>query len=604
MLGWPSRSEMVCPDPSDGAVQVTAARLLLEGAVASGVRDLVVSPGSRSTPLVLAALGIPELRLHDIVDERSAGFFALGLARATGLPSALLCTSGSAGAHYFPAVLEAEAAHLPLLVLTADRPHERQDCAAPQTADQIGLFGRHVRAFYDLPAAEPRPRVLRAARRIGAQAAARTRFPTPGAVHVNVHARKPLEPAEGDPRDGGLDVGTGGVAVQFPTSTPSDAALAELASRCRSAERPLVVCGPAPFWRAAETEAVLALLRVLGFPVFAEVTSQLRYAGTSRRAGIPWCDELAVVLDSAVARRRLDPDLVLQLGTPPISAGYEDLLESPSVREHVVIAEHGFPDPVSTATLVVQAPLAACAKALRAELGIAPLPGSGGAWHQRLRGACDAARAAIEAVACRDGEGIVARVVAESLPENALLALGNSLPVRSMEVFAPELQCSLRVWSQRGLAGIDGLVSGVAGSLVALARSPSPPPAAALLLGDLSFLHDLGGLATLRHVELPLAVIVLQNGGGRIFEQLPLASSSAGARSLPHFVMPQDLDVAGACAAFGLPFARVAGRAELAEALHTALGRRVASVLEVIVPEHAAVAERATLRQAMAGVRP
>jgi 2-succinyl-5-enolpyruvyl-6-hydroxy-3-cyclohexene-1-carboxylate synthase len=370
---------------------------------------------------------------------------------------------------------------------------------------------------------------------------------------------------------------------------------------------------------------VLRLLRALRFPVFAEATSQLRFQGAAARSGVAWCDELAVVLDCAAARRLLDPDLVLQLGAPPVSAGWEDLLEGPSVREHVVVAEHGFPDPVSTATLLLQGPVAATASALLRELetalGTRPATRPADAWLGRLRRLCDGARSAVEAL-LRDGggdggatglgEGAVARAVAEALPAGALLALGNSLPIRSMEAFAPAPTCSLRVWSQRGLAGIDGLLSGVAGSLVALGAEPAPPPAAAILVGDLSFLHDLGGLATLRRIERPieqpveqpaeqpLAVVVVQNRGGRIFEQLPLASAPSLAGVLPHFVMTQELDVGAAASAFGLPFARVSDRAGLQEALAAAFGRAGATVIEAIVPEHAAAAERAALRRAMA----
>lgn len=599
---------------SAATLQVALARLLLEGAMGNGARDLVVSPGSRSTPLVLAALELPQLRIHDVVDERSAAFFALGQARATGRPSILVCTSGSAGAHYFPAVLEAEAAFLPLIVLTADRPHERQDCAAPQTADQLALYGRHVRAAFDIPVAEPRERVLRSARRIGAQAAARAQSPVPGPVHVNLRARKPLEPDESSgaaasPAERPAD--RPGVRVKAPVVVPSAGDVAELLERCHSAVRPLVVCGPSPLRRSAcELDEVLRLLRGLDSPVFAEATSQLRFLDPAARSGVRWCDELAVVLDSPPARRLLDPDLVVQLESPPISAGYEDLLESGSSRHHVVLAEHGFPDPVSTATLLVQAPLAATAGALSDALAAAPGANRSREWVELVRGLCDSAREAVEevlrgGVASSDepsalGEGRVARVLAQMLPPGALLALGNSLPIRSMEAFAPAAVRRLRVWSQRGLAGIDGLLSGVAGSLVSLGAESAPPPAAALLLGDLSFLHDLGGLATLRHVGVPLAVVVVQNRGGRIFEQLPLASSRSGPAVLPHFVMTQELDVGGAAAAFGLPFARVRNLAELEEALRAAFAHAGASVVEAVVPDHAAASERAALRRAMA----
>ena len=176
------------------AEQWVWARLLLDGFAVAGVRDVVISPGSRSSPFVLAAHEHADLRCHDVLDERSAGFFALGQAKACGEPSLLICTSGTAGAHYLPAVMEAAQSYTPLAVLTADRPFELQECGANQTADQLKLFGAHVRRFFHLGSPDSTERALRALRRVAAQAVWSTKRPVPGPVHVNAPARKPLEP--------------------------------------------------------------------------------------------------------------------------------------------------------------------------------------------------------------------------------------------------------------------------------------------------------------------------------------------------------------------------------------------------------------------------
>ena len=187
-------------EPDDArrrVVQSAWARVLLTSLADAGVHDVIVSPGSRSTPFVLAALRLADegrLNCHDVVDERSAAFFALGRARVTGRPALLLCTSGSAMTHYFPAVVEADADRLPLLILSADRPVELQHCGANQTLDQLHLFGRHVRRFVDLGLAQATPDALRSLRRQAAQAVFESTWPTPGAVHLNARARKPLEP--------------------------------------------------------------------------------------------------------------------------------------------------------------------------------------------------------------------------------------------------------------------------------------------------------------------------------------------------------------------------------------------------------------------------
>ncbi|HRI55183.1 MAG TPA: 2-succinyl-5-enolpyruvyl-6-hydroxy-3-cyclohexene-1-carboxylic-acid synthase, partial [Pseudomonadota bacterium] len=228
------------------------ARLLLGSLAAAGVREVVVSPGARSTPFVCAAHAEPQLRCWDVIDERAAAFFALGQARVTGRPSLLICTSGTAGAHYLPAVIEAGAAHLPLLVLTADRPFELQDCGAPQTIDQIKLLGGHARRFFELGMPDPSDLSLRALRRLAAQAVLTTTWPTPGAVHLNARARKPLEPQSVHTSDEVALRARVDELLQAPLlraypprAVPAPAGVAAAAQLCRSARRGLIICGPA-----------------------------------------------------------------------------------------------------------------------------------------------------------------------------------------------------------------------------------------------------------------------------------------------------------------------------------------------------------------------
>ncbi|MCE2559384.1 MAG: 2-succinyl-5-enolpyruvyl-6-hydroxy-3-cyclohexene-1-carboxylic-acid synthase, partial [Acidobacteria bacterium] len=276
-------------------MQFQRARLLVGTLVRAGVERAVTSPGSRSTPLVLAALaaggaGMSRgLDLVSVIDERAAAFFALGQARATGLPSVLICTSGSAAAHYLPAILEAREAGLPLIVLSADRPVELMDCAAPQTTDQTKMFGTAVNSFAEIDLGGPMdPLSLRALRRTAVQAVFRSRWPRGGAVHLNVRARKPLERPEAGERHPAaatvdellgepLDVGA-------PSVGPDPHALDRAARLCRQAERGLIVAGPLPLPppQAREADADVFGLRELarrtGFPLLAEATSQSRFA--------------------------------------------------------------------------------------------------------------------------------------------------------------------------------------------------------------------------------------------------------------------------------------------------------------------------------------
>ncbi len=269
-------------------VQVAWAVALLDAFSGAGVEDVIVSPGSRSTPFVLAAAEHPALRCHDIVDERSAAFYALGRARATGRPSLLLCTSGSAPAHYFPAVIEASAAFVPLLVLSADRPFELHGCGASQTVDQLRLYGDHVRWFVDLGAPEPGEAALLSLRRAAVRAVAESLGPTPGPVHVNARARKPLEPSAEALAAQTLRGEWPPVTRVLPTRTlPSDEAVEALGRACLEARDGVIVCGPASVGEREAGGAIRDLARRTGFALLSEATSQVRFVGPGASAEGP-----------------------------------------------------------------------------------------------------------------------------------------------------------------------------------------------------------------------------------------------------------------------------------------------------------------------------
>jgi 2-succinyl-5-enolpyruvyl-6-hydroxy-3-cyclohexene-1-carboxylate synthase len=613
-----------------GELQVTWCRLLLDGMVAAGVVRVVISPGSRSTPLVLAAAQDRRFSCYDVVDERSAGFFALGQARASGLPSLLVCTSGTAGAHYLPAVLEAEASGLPLLIATADRPYERLDCAAPQTIDQIGLFGAHVRGAFELGTAEPAPRALRAVRRRGFQAALRARWPRPGAVHINARFRRPLEPAT----PAGVRAATGtalaatateiesrSLRASLPSTVADQAALERVAVAITAARRPLCVVGPAPLAQFDERQMLLELLRAAQIPTYADVASQLRLLPHVERAGIVWLDTLGAQLSCGVDAEALffagqEPDLVLQIGAPPVATAWEAWLERWVARgaHHVVLTEHDWPDPVSTAHEVVLGPLRSSCARTRALLephpAAQPTRDPESAWQERchaLERACSAAVATVIAPPAEPGEehddrrleeATVARIVIEQMPDGGMLALSNSLPLRLADAFSPGVAEEWRpgaghaiaVWSQRGVNGIDGIVSGVLGSLSVLpGATGEEAPATCLLIGDVAALHDLGGLAALRHRRAgPLAIVVLHNDGGRIFEQLPLGRLELDAATLEHWTTPHGRSFGGAAEMFGLRYDMVWQEGALRAALRRTFADGAATLIEARVERDSA----------------
>jgi 2-succinyl-5-enolpyruvyl-6-hydroxy-3-cyclohexene-1-carboxylate synthase len=658
-------------------VNLPWAELLLAGLRDAGADHLVVSPGSRSTPLVLAAarLGLPS---HVLVDERVAAFFALGRARVTGRPSVLVCTSGTAGAHYLPAVVEAAMARIPLVVITADRPPELHDCAAPQTIDQIHLYGRFARGFCDLGVAEANIGALRAVRRRAAQMAALSRWPDPGPVHINAPARAPLEPAaEPGPDERRMIEMAAAVAaeplarVAALRAAVADDAIAEVAAACAAARRGLLVAGPAPLARPGEREAVFSLARATGFPLLAEATSQLRWTGQPVPPAL--CDSFDMALRASHAGRPdpgapdLAPDLIVELGAPPTSAAWARHVARHRGCKRIVIAPHGWSDPPSGAALLVHGEVGETAGRVAAAL-----PGSAGPgeWSEAWRAADRRARAALERAideASRAGAGATSadaakidraadlppssgsrsassgdrashlppssgsraassgdraadlppssgsrsassgdrgrdtsapmgehaavRAVVDALPDGALLVLGNSLPVRVADAACPASARRIDVLGQRGACGIDGLIAGAAGSASAAGRPT------AVLLGDVSFAHDLGGLAAARAAGAPLAVVVIDNGGGRIFEQLPVASAPGGAEALErYFLTPPGVDVASAAAAFGLPHRRALDVAALAGAVREALAAEGATVIHAPVAPHGArEVERAAL---------
>lgn len=567
-------------------------RLFARSLVQAGLEDAVICPGSRSTPFAWALAAEKKLRCHSLVDERAAAFFALGLARASGKPALVLCTSGSAAANFFPAVVEASLARLPLLVVTADRPLELQAAGAAQTIDQVKLYGEHARAFFDLGAPDAAPGALNGLVRLVGQALSLTLGPEPGPVQLNARARKPLEPGPPEtPADRALVeavdrlAARGGTRVAHAERVPAPDAVHRLGRALATASRAVIVAGPLPLPApGAESSAAVwqTLARQLAVPFFAEATSGLRFDAE----GVPSADGLEWLLRSRACRAALAPDLVLRLGAVPTAGGLEPLLaEHPSADLHVV-SEHGHPDALGRArTLTLGSPGRVGAVLARA-LGAQEPNAEQRAFGERVSRANELVWQAVASAnrsAAGLGEPQAVRIALDAVPEGGLVVLGNSLPVRLIDAFVPAAPRRLLVASQRGANGIDGLVAGAAGTALA-AGVPT-----LLLLGDVSLAHDLGGLAAARLVGSPLAIVVIDNDGGRIFETLPVAKLWDGAPERSElWLTPPKLAFEHAAALFGLPYAAPTTPAELGAALRDALARDGATLVHVRVPAHSA----------------
>jgi len=568
------------------------ARLFVSALAQCGVAQAVLSPGSRSTPLALAlAAQLPCTVLHD---ERVAAFFALGQARASGRASVVLATSGTAPGHWLPAVMEAREAGLPLLLLSADRPWEVQQAQASQTVDQVRLFGHHANAYFELGVPDAHPAALRAVTRIAAQAVLATRYPQAGAVQVNAHFRKPLEPQPSDGREPWRPrleaIARAGAPQLFsPLSTPRPQAVAQLVARVRAAPRGVLVAGPLPASQADELRtAVRRFIDASGYVLLAEAGSQLRFGPGA--AAPPSCiGAFDAILRSPALRERLQPQLALEIGAPAVSAQWLAWIDGDRAPARWVLPGERPADPAGGAQGMLLGPVAALLDAAAAQLQEQPRPAAEArvaadyaqAWQAAEAAAWQARRHATtegEAEGHILNEHDIAPLLRAALPPDAVLAIGNSSPVRDLDHDLPPDAVPLTVLHQRGAAGIDGGVAGAAG-----ARSVTEAPLA-LLLGDVALLHDAGGLAAAAAVRGPLAIVVVHNDGGRIFERLPLGRDEAVAAARERlFVAPHGRAFDGLAATWGLAYVRVDTAPELRQALAQALAADRAMLIEARV---------------------
>lgn len=564
-----------------------------------GVRVCCIAPGARSGPLVAAIARHPGLRTLVITDERSAAFVALGVGRATGAPAALITTSGSAIGHALPAVLEAEADGVPLLLLSADRPPELRGSGANQTLDQVGLFGCHVRAFADLPCPDDGTPLAALLATVD-HAVARALSPHPGPVHLNLMLREPLAPVAQGPEwlrafapELGAWHGHGRPFTRWsPTPPAPDAAtLSALHGALAQARRGLLVVGG--LRDDEEREAVRWLAAWLGWPVFADITSGLR-SDDGLPGLVPLYDQL--LLSERFAARH-SPGVVLQVGGRMVSKRWLRALATRPPAEHIVVAAGpGRGDPAHSATLRLPCSVKALTAALVARGDAAmPRPGaSAAAGRQALVEASAMLEREVEAALARAptlGEIGVARAVAAHLPAGHLLFAASSMPIRDLDMYAPGRGGTRTVHANRGASGIDGLVATALGCVLGAGRP------GALLVGDQALLHDIGSLSVLAATQAPLTTVLVDNGGGGIFDFLDLGED----RDLRErcFVAAHDTDFARLCTGFGVEHRRV----DTEEALGAALQRPAAAgplVIEVRTDRARNVAEHRQLQALLA----
>ncbi len=565
-------------DPTNANTALASA--FAEELARSGLRHAVASPGSRSTPLAVALWRQAEIEVTTIVDERSAGFFALGAAQASGEPVALLCTSGTAVANYHPAVIEADESGVPLVVLSADRPPELRGIGSGQTIDQIKLFGSSVRWFCEVGTHAADDGGLLHYRSVACRALAAARGETrPGPVHLNLPWREPLAPV---PVDGAVSAtdplalkgreGRPLTAVTRIDLEPSAFLLDEMAGHIGDAISGVIVAGRQLDPELREPLAHLA--RVAGFPILAEPTSQLRCGPHDRSHVVAAYDLL--LRDERFARSVV-PDLVLRFGEMPTSKPLRSWLAASGASEIVVDPYGGWNEPSNRASALLRADPTELASGWAARLEKEER-GTPEGWIAAEQAAQSALEAALHEASGSGAEGghsgpgvsisepALHRALGRAHADGDLIYTASSMPIRDQEAFLSSSETDAIFLCNRGANGIDGLLSSGIGAAHASGRPTT------IVSGDLGLLHDIGGLAALRNVSTPVRIVVIDNDGGGIFHFLPQEQALPDSEFEALLGTPRGVSAERAAALFDLPHRRLDSLADLPAALAAGTG--------------------------------
>ncbi len=491
-----------------------------------GLRHVCICPGSRSSPLAISFARQPTIKTWVHLDERSASFFALGIARSLGEPVVLVCTSGTATANFYPAIIEARHSLVPVIVLTADRPPELSEWGALQTIDQVRMYGPHAKWSVNMPPPEATRELMAFVRSTACRAFTTALEPPLGPVHVNFPFRDPLEPVPvpddfPDLAEETADEAWHGRADSGPyiraslsEQRPVLDDVERLATDLASTERGVIVCGPQSDPELAGS--VSALAKRLNYPILAEPLSQVR-SGSHDRSMVVDCYD-AFLRDSDLAAG-LAPELVLRFGALPTTKTISHYLERHRAARHILVdTGQSWNDPLHvTSDMLRVDPVLLCNGIVSSiEGGRTPGP-----WASRWRQVATATRAAMDKEIGgfqQMFEGKVFSELARLLPEDATLFAGNSMPVRDVDTFFPSGAKRIRFMTNRGASGIDGVVS------TALGASAVHRGRLVLVIGDISFYHDMNGLLAAKAYGLDATIIVINNDGGGIFSFLPQAA--------------------------------------------------------------------------------
>jgi len=551
--------------------------LVVEELVRTGVTCLVISPGSRSTPLVYAVSQNKRAMPNKLAtpvhfDERAAAFYALGHTKATGLPAVLICTSGTAAANYFPAVIEASADHIPLIILTADRPPELRKTGANQTIDQVNLYGNYVRYQMDIPCPDkniPPEFILTTID----QAAYRALRSPAGPVHLNFMFREPLAPTGQkesfkkylESMAEWLESSSPYTTYELSNSALSNEALNRIAGIINKSKSGIIIAG-----KLKESSQVLSLSQKIGWPVLPDIASGLRL-GVKNRNVIPFYDQLLL----SEKLQKLQPETVLHFGSQPVSKRLLEFLESARPENYIRIADHPKRhDPNHQVTLRIECNVTDFCRQIIGRTSKKIISKQAEHFKHLSKTVAGALRKILDTPQnALITEPAVARIVSNHISKEGALFLGSSLPVREMDMYAVSDGASVPVEYNRGASGIDGTIATAVGYANGIRR------AVTLLIGDLAFLHDLNSLALLKQSKFPLTIVIINNDGGGIFSFLPV--TEIGKAFEPYFGTPHGLSFEKSAEQFDISYRNPKSIADLTKIYSAVQKKKRSSIIEV-----------------------
>jgi len=538
-----------------------------------GVKHVCISPGSRSTPLTLAAVANKKLSCVTIIDERSSAFFAAGIARASQTPVVLICTSGTATAEYYPAIIEAYQQRIPLIICTADRPPELVNRGANQTINQKNLYANHIRYFIDAGLPAVTKKKLHAIKNIAAQAFDVSAITDKGPVHINFPFEKPFEP------ESFTNTVPDGLNIQFSSSSAekkiSNSVLKEaekLIELIAGAKQGIIIVGP-DHYDAKFPRLINEVSNRIGFPIFADGASQLRFGKTSKKTIIANYDAL---LRSEYFLKDFNPDIILHFGRTITSKGLEQFLEKTTAPKYLINEFGDWFDPGRNAKKSLAfKPFLFCQILLAAERKKI-LDAAKKSWVNLIKSA-DVTAEIIKEKTFKNtafpNEPKAIDLLMSKLPSKANVMLSNSLPVRDFDFFASNSNKEITMFHNRGASGIDGITSTALGIAYA-SKKPT-----VLLTGDLAFYYDLTSLLTATQYHIPLIIVLVNNNGGGIFRFLPISKYEKVFEK--YFTMPHSLSFKPLVKSFGGRYALIKEQSDFEKQIDNAIASKDFTVLEI-----------------------